>query len=129
MSKYDPLMQALERSKANTVPYTFTEIEAVLGFELPKSARSFRPWWSNDSKSHTQARAWLSAGYKATEVNLEGEQVVFRRNGAGMPDPGRNNPIWGCMAGTVTIPENADLTDPAMPEWDVFSGKPLHRDE
>jgi hypothetical protein len=27
------------------------------------------------------------------------------------------HPLFGCMKGTVTIPEGVDLTAPAYPEW------------
>jgi hypothetical protein len=30
-------------------------------------------------------------------------------------EPG--HPLFGCMKGTVTIPEGVDLTEPACPEW------------
>lgn len=123
MSKYDPLTKALERSDRASVPMSFAEIERVLGFELPRSARTYRPWWSNDAGYHTQARSWLSAGFRASEVSLEGEEVVFLRDAsvaaeeqpsAAKPGP---HPVFGCMAGTVTIPDDIDLTEPAMPEW------------
>ncbi|SIO04783.1 DUF7662 domain-containing protein [Vannielia litorea] len=123
MSKYDPLTRVLERAARASVPMSFAEVERILGFELPRSARTYRPWWSNDAGSHTQARSWLSAGYRASEVSLEGEEVVFLRDasGAGKARPSATtpgmHPVFGCMAGTVTIPEGTDLTEPAMPEW------------
>jgi hypothetical protein len=27
------------------------------------------------------------------------------------------HPLFGCMKGTITIPEGVDLTEPACPEW------------
>ena len=58
---------------------SFTDIEAVLGFELPDSARLHRPWWSNQIDGHSQATAWMAAGWETAEVNLRGETLLFRR--------------------------------------------------
>ena len=116
MGKYDSLLKTLEMSKAGTMPFTFTQLETILGFELPPSARSYRPWWGNDPKHHSQARAWVAAGYKVANVNLESEQVVFDKiePTARVEDA---HPLFGCLKGTVTITEGVDLTNPADPDW------------
>ena len=54
---------------------TFDEIESVLGFPLPESARQYQAWWSNQMRS--QSLAWQSAGWKATALDLENERVTF----------------------------------------------------
>ena len=54
---------------------TFDEIESVLGFPLPDSARQYQAWWSNQMRS--QSLAWQSAGWKATALDLENERVTF----------------------------------------------------
>ena len=43
---------------------SFGEIESVIGFPLPTSARLHRPWWSNQTggNGHSQALAWSAAG-------------------------------------------------------------------
>ena len=46
MGKYDPLGTYLARQPGREVRVTFAEVEAVLGFQLPASARTYRPWWS-----------------------------------------------------------------------------------
>ena len=60
---------------------TFGEIESVLGFELPPSARLYRPWWANENgnNGHTQARAWTAAGWETAEVDIEAETLVLRK--------------------------------------------------
>ncbi len=58
---------------------SFTDIEAVLGFELPVSARMHRPWWSNQIDRHSQAIAWMAAGWETAEVDVRGETLLFRR--------------------------------------------------
>ena len=57
---------------------TFAEIEEVLGSTLPPWAYEYQAWWAND-KSHSQARAWLGAGWKTTHANVNEKSVVFVR--------------------------------------------------
>ena len=65
---------------------TFEEIEEVLGFSLPPSARCHRPWWANQKNvgSRSQALAWTAAGWKTSEVDMAAETLVFKR-----PKPAR----------------------------------------
>ena len=58
---------------------SFADIEAVLGFELPGSARMHRPRWSNQIDGHSQAIAWMAAGWETAEVDVRGETLLFRR--------------------------------------------------
>ena len=61
---------------------SFREIESILGFKLPKSARIHRPWWANNQGQgggHSHALAWEIAGWRTAGVNLAGETLVFRR--------------------------------------------------
>ncbi len=44
---------------------------------LPESARSKRAWWSNRSKGALQASAWMEAGYRVEDVDLDRQQVKF----------------------------------------------------
>ena len=46
---------------------------------LPDSARSKRAWWSNRSKGALQASAWMEAGYRVEDVDLDGQRVTFRK--------------------------------------------------
>ena len=80
MSKYAPLEQMLSLSAQDNVNMTFEEIEAILGFPLPASAYTHRPWWANGG--HSQASAWLDAGYKVTQVNLSEQTVSFCKDGS-----------------------------------------------
>jgi hypothetical protein len=74
--KYAPLERYLAASGKNTVELTFQEIEDILGFKLPDSAYKHSPWWSNGG--HSQANAWLGAGYAVARHKL-GVRVVFER--------------------------------------------------
>ncbi len=78
MSKYDPLRRYLENREADQTPMTFAEMEGVLGFPLPNSARA-RSWWSNNPGSHVGVPAWRDAGFKVSRVDVGSEKVIFVR--------------------------------------------------
>ena len=63
---------------------SFAEVEAVLGFQLPMSARMHRPWWANQSRGngHSHALAWTTAGWETAQVDMEAETLLFRRKRA-----------------------------------------------
>ena len=77
-SKYYPLFESLRRRGQDEVTLTFVKIEALLGSDLPESARSARGWWSNRGGGGLQAQAWMDAGYHA-EVDLDQKRVTFRK--------------------------------------------------
>jgi hypothetical protein len=79
MSMYDPLSHWLGVQHETRIPLTFNQIEAILGFELPKTSRKRSQWWENNPNHHAHARAWLDAGFHTEEVNLAGETVTFAR--------------------------------------------------
>ncbi|MEI9965095.1 MAG: hypothetical protein WDM92_10655 [Caulobacteraceae bacterium] len=72
------LSQERQRERA----MTFEEVETILGFPLPRSARLHQPWWSNSRGTHSHADAWLKAGWRTSRVDIGGERVVFVRNAA-----------------------------------------------
>jgi DNA-binding XRE family transcriptional regulator len=80
-SKYQPLQVHLRQSGADELTLNFAEIERILGERLPKSARSLRGWWSNRGEGAVQAQAWMGAGYHTVDLDLDAEQVTFRKPG------------------------------------------------
>jgi len=120
MSKYDALTKHLASRVESRVQMSFADLEALLGFVLPASARSYRPWWANSAHGHVQSKSWLEAGYQSEQVDLESERLVFVRLNAASPAP-RNgdHPLFGCMAGAITIPDDLDLTAPMYSDADV----------
>lgn len=74
-SKYNPLHQFLKLNNSIRIMITFSEVEAILGFTLPKSAYKYAAWWDGASQ-HTQAYSWTEAGYKANP-RLNEKQVEF----------------------------------------------------
>jgi len=82
MSKYAALATYLESNyRGIPVHLGFNEIEKVLGFELPSSARSHRAWWANETRgSHSHAQyGWIAAGFEVGRVDFRSEQASFQR--------------------------------------------------
>ena len=80
-SKYQRLYTHLCGLTTQEWRTSFSEIEAVMGFDLPASARFHRPWWSNQTggNGHSQALAWSAAGWETAEVDMDAETLLFRR--------------------------------------------------
>ncbi|MGQ0563776.1 MAG: DUF7662 domain-containing protein [Gemmobacter sp.] len=122
MTKYEPLTRHLASRGGARIVMTFADMEAVLGFKLPKSARDYRPWWANSAHGHVQSRGWLDAGYQSEQVDLASERLVFAKLNATLPadnnvphtvtGPKGRHPLIGCMVGMITIAPGVDLTDP-----------------
>ena len=79
MRKYDKLQSHLMTAITDRLRVRFSEIEQLLGFALPGSARRHPAWWANDSNPDRHSSAWLSAGWKTEELDLGSEQVTFVR--------------------------------------------------
>jgi hypothetical protein len=126
MAIYDPLGQYLMKNAALRIPMTFREVESVLGRKLPSSAYRHRPWWANEARGHSHAKAWLEAGYETQQVDMVGKKLVFVRESAsrGAAESRREfepmvkkqgrHPLIGSMKGTFTIEPGWDLTKPAL---------------
>lgn len=81
MSKYNPLSERLSAHAGDEWGVTFSELESVLGFPLPKSARTNRAWWTNaPDKAHS--RAWAAHGWTVGDIDHAAERVVFRKGAA-----------------------------------------------
>jgi len=139
MGKYEPLSQYLRKSGLNLVRMRFEEIEKVLGFPLPPSSRRHRAWWSNNPSNNVMTHAWIDAGYRTEDVDLENRRLVFRRAAAAAQGFAEERSpaafgraaaaekergpekdvmkIYGCLRGTVHFIGEVDLTQPADPEW------------
>jgi len=79
-SKYEVLKRYLQYRAAftNVIKLSFAKMDGVMGDNLPMSAFRNEKWWSN-SQSSVHAKAWLDAGWKMQEVNLEEGYVVFQK--------------------------------------------------
>ena len=79
--KYQRLYAHLCRLRAQEWRASFGEIESIIGFELPTSARLHRPWWGNQGSGngHSQSLAWSVAGWETAEVDMDAETLLLRR--------------------------------------------------
>lgn len=71
----------LVKSGSPLITLTFKQIEEIIGFELPESAtKHAEAWWSNN-KDHSQAVAWLDAGYETDMVtdSYPHKHVIFQK--------------------------------------------------
>ena len=119
MTKYHPLTEHLAARNEARVEMKFSDIERLLGFPLPPSARIHRPWWANSDHGHVQSRAWLDAGFESRYVDLEAELLEFVRLNAVADTARKDHPLWGALAGMITIAPGTDLTDPMLTEAEM----------
>jgi hypothetical protein len=124
MSKYEPLASFLKRASGRNVRLSFKEIEEILGFPLPAS-KQYPAWWSNSATNNTMTKAWLSAGYKTEQVDVEDEKVTFHSEelleSPTAPSAIPRSPLFGSLKGTTFLVDGVDLTAPTMelldPDW------------
>ena len=76
--EYRALYTYLEHRYASVVVLTFEQIEALLGFALPRPARTEREWWTDIVDTERHAAAWIGAGRTAAP-NLGAETITFER--------------------------------------------------
>lgn len=82
--KYYKLENYLIQSGKPVLVLSFSEIEGILGFDLPASAYKHQALWSN-SESHPIALAWLNAGYLSEQVNLAEQTIALKKAAIASP--------------------------------------------
>lgn len=77
-AKYRGLADYLYADGKRKIVLTYAEIEAILGFPLPDTAKNFKKsFWANTA-THSYASAWMALGYKA-HVDAETDTVTFTK--------------------------------------------------
>lgn len=118
MGKYEPLQRYLFAQKLGELRVSFRDVERILGFSLPKSAREYPAWWSNDATGHSHSRAWLEAGWKTEQIDLTQKKVTFRKV---QPDTlaksGKRPSLYGALKGMIRLAPGTDLTQPTGVRW------------
>lgn len=138
MSRYKPLSVYLSNVNRELVPMTFADIESVIGLQLPASALRHRAWWSNNPSNSVMTKAWLDAGYRSEQVDMDARRLVFRRTGQPTSSEHREEPtlappvsyistvaespnalegLYGALAGTLTIKNSSDIISPTSNAW------------
>jgi hypothetical protein len=109
MSKYDPLNRYLAASEGGHMPMDFREVERLLGFPLPPSARQHASWWSNNPGTHVGVKAWRDAGWRTSRVDLGAERVTFVREAHRSTDekPSLANPAMTETVNQIAIDSSA----------------------
>lgn len=80
--KYAALTVYLENQKADRVALSFAQIEKIVGFSLPESARKHGPWWTNSPSPGRHNESWLTIGWQTADRNLKAETITFQRASA-----------------------------------------------
>jgi len=70
MGIYDPLKAYLATQTAKSITFTFGEIEAIIGRELPRAAYDTDTWWASQ-------QCWHEVGWKIAVLNRPNENVTF----------------------------------------------------
>ena len=79
--KYRSLYEYLEKRYADTVVLTFRQLEDLMGFSLPDTARTDPEWWTTPDITTTEVRcsdAWTLAR-RTARPNLGAQTVAFER--------------------------------------------------
>lgn len=81
VSKYSKLCEYLSKVNSECITLTYSELEEIIGDNLPMSAGKFVQWWENDysSKSKSrQCRAWIEAGWETVDIILK-KSITFQK--------------------------------------------------
>jgi hypothetical protein len=69
---------ANQPSHLDRLVMTVSEIESIVGEELPRMSK-FPSWWRNDER-RAHSRAWLTAGWRVDQIFRSDAEVVFVRS-------------------------------------------------
>ena len=77
--EYRGLAEYLLSTNETRVALSYSQIEDILGFALPDTARKFKQsYWAN-TETHSYASSWMAVGYKA-RVDTKSDTVTFIKN-------------------------------------------------
>jgi|SRR5688572_7652092 hypothetical protein len=77
-AKYLSLYTYLEHRYASTVVLTFEQMESLLGWALPATARTEPAWWTSENSPDRHCTTWTAAKRTAMP-NLPAGIVAFER--------------------------------------------------
>ena len=128
-SKYAGLARYLSGVPTPMWRARFSDIEKVLGFPLPESARQHRAWWSNNGSNNVMSKVWKTAGWETEQVDMSNQVLVFRRVSGGAAASPEKRPVergpfgfsFGRLKGSVTFAR--DLAEPTGDEWNAERGR------
>jgi hypothetical protein len=80
VGKYRAITVWLMGEGRDSVRTSFEEVEEILGFPLPPSARKHNAYWSGGQPGSTVGNAIREAGWRAKDLDLVGEEVTLVRD-------------------------------------------------
>lgn len=108
--KYQALWRWLNDQDADEIHLSFAQVEQILDLPLPPSARTHLPHWYG-YEGTALGRAIRDAGWKASQVSLEAEKVVFVRDGLSSPQPDGVHADQDELGGGVSGPSSLAPAD------------------
>lgn len=109
--KYAALTAYLENQKAERIALSFAQIERIVGFPLPASARKHGPWWTNSPSPGRHNETWLKIGWQTADRNLKSQTIAFERMGREVTDGLRSQKIAKPRATSHNSFDPKTLTD------------------
>lgn len=76
--KYIPLSEFFQNSMQNEMTLTYTEIENIMGQELPNAAYLNLSWWKKTKPPLTHFLTWTAADFNVIDVKL-GHSITFSK--------------------------------------------------
>jgi DNA-binding transcriptional regulator YiaG len=136
-SKYYPLYQFFKQSNEDIILLTVADVQSILDGNLPVSARTQRAWWSNRRTANAQSSAWLDAGYRVDQLNLENNQIIFRKEGTIPPQEIRRDRgivLWNSAMikalrehmhmNQAEFAQELGVRQPTISEWETGTYEP-----
>jgi hypothetical protein len=110
MGKYEPLAKHLKKLPRDEWDASFEEIEDVLDFMLPPSARRHRSWWGNSYRgNHSQAEGWIGVGWETRDIDLRKGKIRFEKR-AGRGEVGSDiHELWRKAREISSISDHGEL--------------------
>jgi hypothetical protein len=93
-SKYQPLADWLAAQPGDSVTLTFAQIQAILGQQLPVTARQISSWWTGGPRWHYRPPPWRVEGWEVDTRRRE-PGVTFKRTARTAPSCGPHKLILG----------------------------------
>jgi len=104
MMKYGSLRDYFSRESRIHVKLSFSELEKIIGFPLPRSAYVHRAWWAND-ETHVHALAWIGENWVVEQASL-GSWVSFKKNSRHHHADAKNPPKTSFPNSAMRLGEN-----------------------
>jgi hypothetical protein len=91
-SKYAPLQKYLANKSTGLWKATFSDVEKVLGFKLPRSAYTYPAWWGNHVHGSRHSKAWMEIDWEVRHLDIPARTVSFhKKSGAVTPS---DDGVW-----------------------------------